>query len=96
MKDDYIRIRVTPEFKKVIRQKAKESEMDLTEYVISALQENPVIVLDEGKSLAAAFYELKNALAGLNLITNPDMVKVLEMEEGLCRLLRCLMQKIAH
>ncbi len=53
-----ITFRVSASFAEALEEKVKESGMTKTEYILSALEDNPVRVLAEGKEIARLFAEL--------------------------------------
>lgn len=94
-KDNYIRIRVSSEFKTSLKQRAVEADMEITDYIISCLDTNPVIVLGGGKEIAAAFYEFKNVLISKDINAIKNNNSIIEKGKVICRLLNSLMQEIS-
>lgn len=52
-----ITFRVSASFAEALEEKVKKSGMTKTEYILSALEDNPVRVLAEGKEIARLFAE---------------------------------------
>ena len=61
-KDTAINIRLTREQKKGYTEEARECNMRLSEYVLHLLKNKKVTVIEHGREIAQAMYELNNTL----------------------------------
>lgn len=61
-KDTVINVRVSTEQKKRYAEEARECNMRLSEYVLHLLQNKKVTVIEHGREIAQAMYDLNNTL----------------------------------
>lgn len=65
-KEDIINIRVSKDYKNKIKQKATESSMTLSRYIINCINTNKTNVIHNGDILISEIYNLNTQLQKLN------------------------------
>lgn len=94
-KDKVINVRVSAEQKKRYTEEARLCNMKLSEYILHVLQNKEVTVIEHGREIAQAMYELNNTLNKYLQYPNISVSKTREtLSNGITRLSECIERSI--
>ena len=83
-KDAGLSLRLSVDEKTAIQQKADCAGLSLSEFATKACMEHPIVILEEGRAIAATLHQILRLLQNSQDVPSGDNEKLAEIIEALC------------